>query len=72
MWPIHFSRHKRSSVQRRRISKNFWQNDFMGEHKLGKHNQIVHGLSRKEVFAYVYSISMLETDSLDKIRLCCE
>ena len=44
--------------------------DFMWEHKPGKHNQVADALSRKEVFVAVYSISKLETDFYDRIRLC--
>ena len=46
--------------------------DFMWEHKPGKHNQVIDALSRKEVFVGVYSISKLETDLFDRIRLCVE
>lgn len=44
--------------------------DFMWEHKPGKHNQVANALSRKEVFAAIYLISRLESDFIDKIRLC--
>ena len=44
--------------------------DFMWEHKQGKYNQVTDALSRKEVFVAVYSISKLETDFYDRIRLC--
>ena len=42
----------------------------MWEHKPGKHNQVADALSKKEVFVAVYSISKLETDFYDRIRLC--
>ena len=42
----------------------------MWEHKQGKYNQVTDALSRKEVFVAVYSISKLETDFYDRIRLC--
>ena len=42
----------------------------MWEHKPRKHSQVVDALSRKEVFVAVYSVSKLETDFFDIIRLC--
>ena len=42
----------------------------MWEHKPGKYNQVADALSRKEVFVAVYSISKLETNFYDRIRLC--
>lgn len=44
--------------------------DFLWEYKSGRHNQVDDALSRKKVFAVVYSITRLEADFLDKIKSC--
>ncbi|WMV08473.1 hypothetical protein MTR67_001858 [Solanum verrucosum] len=65
-----FKTQKKLSPNQERWQEFLAEYDFMWEHKPGKHNQVADALSRKEVFAAVYSISKLETDFIDRIRLC--
>ncbi|KAF3662453.1 hypothetical protein FXO37_12442 [Capsicum annuum] len=65
-----FETHKKLSPKKARWQEFVAEYDFMWEHKSGKHNQVADALSRKEVFAAVYSISRLEIDFLDKIKFC--
>ncbi|XP_015084295.1 uncharacterized protein LOC107027726 [Solanum pennellii] len=63
-----FKTQKKLSPKQARWQEFLAEYDFMWEHKPGKHNQVADALSRKEVFAAVYSISKLETDFFDRIR----
>ena len=65
-----FKTQKKLSPKQARWQEFLAEYDFMWEHKLGKPNQVADALSRKEVFVAVYSISKLETDFYDRIRLC--
>ena len=65
-----FKTQKKLSPKQERWQEFPAEYDFMWEHKPGKHNQVADALSRKEVFVAVYSISKLESDFYDRIRLC--
>ena len=65
-----FKTQKKLSPKQARWQEFLAEQDFVWEHKPGKHNQVVDALSRKEVFVVVYSNSKLETDFYDRIRLC--
>ena len=54
-----FKRQKKLSPKQARWQEFMAQYNFVWEHKSGKQNQVADALSRKEVFAAVYSISKL-------------
>lgn len=66
----YFKTKRKLSAKQVRWQEFLAKYDFMWEHKPGKHNQVADALSRKEVFAAAYSISRLESDFVEKIRLC--
>ncbi|KAG6515906.1 hypothetical protein ZIOFF_026344 [Zingiber officinale] len=69
-----YSTHEKEMVTVVHCLQARWQEflaeyDFAWEHKPGKHNQVADALSRKEVFATFYSISRVESDMLDRIKV---
>ncbi|KAG6515103.1 hypothetical protein ZIOFF_025488 [Zingiber officinale] len=64
-----FATQKKLSLKQARWQKFLAEYDFTWEHKPGRHNQVADALSRKEVFATFYSISRVESDMLDRIKV---
>lgn len=69
MWPIHFSRYKRSSVQSRRTSKDSWKN-MTSYGSINQESTTKLCIEQERGISCVYSISTHETNFFGRIRLC--
>ena len=63
-----FNTLKKLSPKQARWQKLLQEYDFVWEHKLGKHNQVVDALSRKQVQEYVATLTRVESNFVERIK----
>ena len=63
-----FNTLKKLSPKQARWQKLLQEYDFVWEHKLGKHNQVVNALSRKQVKEYVVALTKVESNFVERIK----
>ena len=59
---IFFNTQKKMSPKQARWQELLHEYDFVWEHKLGRHNQVVDALSHKQVQEYVAALTRVESD----------
>ena len=63
-----FNTLKKLSPKQARWQKLLQEYDFVWEHKLGKHNQVVDALSHKQVKEYVVALTRVESNFVERIK----
>ena len=63
-----FNTLKKLSPKQARRQELLQEYDFVWEHKLGKHNQVVDALSRKQVQEYVAALTRVKSNFVEMIK----